>query len=125
MTDVGSIVENLLNELTSEAMFAADLESHHQAGQLLNYSEGRMNGLISALIPLGATSGAVSACYDGRPRPESALTVAQNALWSCLPDTYDIHDRALLACWLSDVVLPALYKQGYLRAIPSADGSIE
>lgn len=125
MTSIDSVLENLLNELTSEAMFASDLESHYETGSLLNYSEGRLNGLVTALNLLGAAPEAVAACYGTRPAQESPLVVAQNALWDCLPESYDFHDRAMLACWLSDVVLPALHKRGFLRAVPSPDGSIQ
>ena len=134
MTDIGSILENLLSELTSESRFVVELEQHLGSAvlaerighpRLLDYAEGRMNGILTALNLLGAPPESVYECYAERPKPPPPGELARDALWDCLPDSFDIHDRALLSCWLSEAVLPALHKHGYLRAIPAEDGGID
>jgi hypothetical protein len=131
MVNIELVVENLLLELTSESLFAFDLDKKStdvtRTQRLLDYAEGRMHGLQDALRLLGASPEEVAACHpEERPSGDgTAFTVARDALWDCLPESYIDHDRSLLACWLSEHVLLALYKKHYLRAVPEPDGSIE
>lgn len=39
--------------------------------------------------------------------PQAAADAARDALWDCLPDTYDPQDMAFLACYLEEHALPA------------------